>query len=65
MSRMVLQPVCNCLLMLIKEWYWNTVYFQYSAKMGLTKLEAWNFISAAVSTINWKQPHQFLSITSS
>jgi len=33
--------------------------------MGLTKLEAWNFTSAAVSTINWKQPHQFLRITPS
>jgi hypothetical protein len=51
------------ILMLIKEWYWNTVYFQYSAKLGLTELEAWHFTSAAVSAINWKQPQQFLSVT--
>jgi len=51
------------ILVLIKEWYWNTVYFQYSAKLGLTILEAWDFTSAAASTINWKQPQQFLSVT--
>jgi hypothetical protein len=53
------------ILVLIKEWYWNNVYFQYSAEFGFTKLETWDFTSVAVFTINWKQPQQFLSVTPS